>query len=60
MKFLNRKGNSNSILIVVIIAAVVAIGLFAYLNLNTTAAFVTKLLFNQVQVLRYAYRWKLL
>lgn len=40
MKFINRKG--NSILIVVLIAAVVAIGLFVYLNLNTTTAFVVQ------------------
>jgi hypothetical protein len=40
MKFLNRKG--NSVIIVVVIAAVVALGLFAYLNFNTTTAFVVQ------------------
>lgn len=40
MKFLNRKG--NSVIIVVVIAAVVALGLFAYLSFNTTTAFVVE------------------
>lgn len=40
MKFLNKKG--NSIIIVVIVAAVVSLGLFAYLQLNTTTAFVVQ------------------
>lgn len=40
MKFLNRKG--NSVIIVVIIAAVVSLGLFAYLSFSTTTAFVVE------------------
>lgn len=38
MNFFNRKG--NSIIIVVIIAAVVALGVFAYLQFNTKTAYV--------------------
>lgn len=40
MNLLNRKG--NSIIIVVVIAALVAFGLFAYLQLNNTTAFVVE------------------
>ena len=40
MKIFDKRG--NSVIIVVIIAAVVALGLFAYLQLNTTTAFVVQ------------------
>lgn len=42
MSLFNKKGKGNSIIIVVIVAAIVAFGLFAYLQLNNTTAFVVE------------------